>query len=1421
LFRKFSKLMCGGLLTTSLWVGSYQINAQETPRSGADPFDALHRSEGTPPAGPRSFTPGSVEDVQHRRIQDQLRQAGLKVKLGEFPEALRLVATAHNIAQQWQVTFAPDEQSPQKLFAEIRAAAPSELVAQLPQMLPTAAPKGLATQGSMLSDSRPAMPSNSGLPESAESRKELAQQLLKQAQMEIAAGNYDVARKHVEQAQQCDVTFELFELRPEQVLVELARHQPARPDGPSESLEHLAKMSNQPIAPTRAAQPSPVPESPTPAGMKAQAVQMLADARVAMAAGRTAEARQLAFQAQQMDVTWTLFEDQPTHLLADLERQTNTQIIASTAPDKSAVKDAQQSRAAALELLKSARENLSTGKLEIAQQQATQAQGMDVSYGLFDDRPELVLQEVRVLASRQMMKPGQPAPAGTPAAAAPAALASQAQKKEQALALLHAAREAMRSGDLATANARVQEAAGIDVAFGLFEDNPETVREDLNRLIATSQSRGAAPVAAKMPNNRPTANTPVSREALKQQAMQLLAAARADLAAGRVAEAQAKASQATTFDVTYDLFEDSPERLLGDIELAGKHNNGQSVAGMAQPSHTPTSMAGLKERATQLLAAARADLVAGRVADAQLKASQAATFNVTYDLFEDSPERLLSEIELAGKRGSSVAMANPSAFQTAGNSALDLTSPAQPSATAQPAGNRDRMVMNSAGLSAQELYEQGVNHLRDGNREAAYESFLSAYQSGEKLDNYRQQQLQDKLRELAPRRQRVQQASNQVVDGTPGQALADGSSRIDAVTQSQAVKFDRLRTECLNAIFRAEKMREKQPEQAQALLNQTLETVQQSDLGEEQKSSLTAWVKSSRSSIDAYISQQKPVLEMERKNVETKDLIEREIQTRVRVEQELATLVEKFNQLMAQRRYGEASTLAKQAAELAPENPVTVTMTIKSKFAMQNAFNKDVKERKADGFLSALNDVDDAAAINVGDANPMVYAKDWQDIKDRRQKRPADAGRHTEAEMRVRKSLLNPVSLHFNNAPLSEVLKFVADTQGINVMVDETGLTEEAVTSSTPISIAVDGIMLESALNLILNPLNLGYTIENEVLNITSRLRKQGELKTVVYQVADLVVPVSISAPFAQAVPGTGFEDHGTGLQSTPANPMGGPGFAQVGANPLAGINQSIPGVAVDGSRSLGGPAQTNHGFGALTDLITTTVAPDTWMEINGAGSINQHESTLSLVIRQTQRVHQEIADLLDQLRRLQDLQVTIEVRFITVSDQFFEQIGIDFDFNVNDTIGGPRVENDFSPMRPFGSVDPVFGGTGGSTGTNGGTGGTGTGGTGTGTGGTSGNGGNNSSGGGGGMAPFGQSPTLNFQDRDRWPSRTVVGLLNNNQTFSPTLDIPFRQGSFDLAAPTFGGFDPNAGISFGMAILSDIEAFMFVRRLRVTGGPT
>jgi general secretion pathway protein D len=170
---------------------------------------------------------------------------------------------------------------------------------------------------------------------------------------------------------------------------------------------------------------------------------------------------------------------------------------------------------------------------------------------------------------------------------------------------------------------------------------------------------------------------------------------------------------------------------------------------------------------------------------------------------------------------------------------------------------------------------------------------------------------------------------------------------------------------------------------------------------------------------------------------------------------------------------------------------------------------------------------------------------------------------------------------------------------------------------------------------------------------------------------------------------------------------------------------------------------------------------------------------------------------------------VTVEVRFISVSDRFFERIGVDFDFNVQDTFGDP-------PGAPaFGSRQLTFPGGGGA---GGGAGGGGAGGQngdlrgGQQQGGQGGQGGQQQGQQGqGGIQPVLFDPITRVRTpRDDF-SNQVAGLATPGQ-FTEDFDIQFRQGSFEIGVPDFGNFQPDAGIQVGMAILSDIEAFFFIQ---------
>jgi beta-lactamase regulating signal transducer with metallopeptidase domain len=136
------------------------------------------------------------------------------------------------------------------------------------------------------------------------------------------------------------------------------------------------------------------------------------------------------------------------------------------------------------------------------------------------------------------------------------------------------------------------------------------------------------------------------------------------------------------------------------------------------------------------------------------------------------------------------------------------------------------------------------------------------------------------------------------------------------------------------------------------------------------------------------------------------------------------------------------------------------------------------------------------------------------------------------------------------------------------------------------------------------------------------------ELYLVAYNVADLVVPVS-----------NVLLDSLKPMPPLAPNPAAAPAFLPPPPSPRVQP-----------------PSTTVSDFDSLIELITSVVAPTTWEDADGPGSIAPFEENLSLIIRQTEEVHEEIVDLLEQLRRMQGIRSVLRMRGVEVSDDFCER---------------------------------------------------------------------------------------------------------------------------------------------------------------------
>jgi hypothetical protein len=92
--------------------------------------------------------------------------------------------------------------------------------------------------------------------------------------------------------------------------------------------------------------------------------------------------------------------------------------------------------------------------------------------------------------------------------------------------------------------------------------------------------------------------------------------------------------------------------------------------------------------------------------------------------------------------------------------------------------------------------------------------------------------------------------------------------------------------------------------------------------------------------------------------------------------------------------------------------------------------------------------------------------------------------------------------------------------------------------------------------------------------------------------------------------------------------------------------------VRTDGDK---GPPTTRER--CLMELICSRVVPASWQEHGGKGSMQYVPHGMSLVIEQTLEVHEQVAELLATLRRLLDVEVTVDVRLLSLPESALQEI--------------------------------------------------------------------------------------------------------------------------------------------------------------------
>jgi len=220
------------------------------------------------------------------------------------------------------------------------------------------------------------------------------------------------------------------------------------------------------------------------------------------------------------------------------------------------------------------------------------------------------------------------------------------------------------------------------------------------------------------------------------------------------------------------------------------------------------------------------------------------------------------------------------------------------------------------------------------------------------------------------------------------------------------------------------------------------------------------------------------------------------------------------------------------------------------------------------------------------------------------------------------------ISIEFLDTQLKDVVVFIREKTNINMIID-------ADAGSAPVTLKLKDVSLRTALKYIL-PKGYEYVVEGDIIHI---YKQRMELR--VYDVRDILINLDDKEPLKFDITAAAT--------------------SQLSLSKGEAVKAKDPSERVLD----------------LIELIATTVEPSSWSSrasIIGASSGGTRQLNISgqgdgsiiarmgqpgdLVVVNTQHVHKQIEDLLASLRSSQNLQVSIEARFISVTDKFLEDIG-------------------------------------------------------------------------------------------------------------------------------------------------------------------
>ena len=386
----------------------------------------------------------------------------------------------------------------------------------------------------------------------------------------------------------------------------------------------------------------------------------------------------------------------------------------------------------------------------------------------------------------------------------------------------------------------------------------------------------------------------------------------------------------------------------------------------------------------------------------------------------------------------------------------------------------------------------------------------------------------------------------------------------------------------------------------------------------------------------------------------------REAERREREHREnmLVTLYGEANAAFMATRYARAEALCEQILVHDGENEAATTLRDIARESRHMAAERRNRRDYREQWLRTFEDID---TLNVIQNEAVLFddLRRWRDVQERKPLEFSSRGGQGEDEKAMVLERLDQTRLAPNfggpddeGAALEDVAAFLQSLTGVNFLIS-TMVRENLDEEETTIRLQLPDYSVRKILDIIAETSeSLRWKVEDGVVKFVTSEEMVGGQVLKFYGVNDLIHPIP-------DFPGR-----------------------EINVQPSGGIFLEEEDLEERESNVVTADL--------LDELIRNNIEVDSWND-DPANSLQINEMGV-MVVNQTPEVHELIGQLLEDLREATGIMVDINARFLTVEDNFLEDIGFDFRGLGQPGLGTNEFLNDFGDTTTQGELGTEIG---------------------------------------------------------------------------------------------------------------------------------